>query len=368
MTQPNQPLTIAIDAMGGDHAPEEIVKGALQGVKEHGVKVQLCGPEALVQAELDKYPGYDRSMVEVVHCEEVIEMHESPATAIRRKKKASIVVTAKQVKQGLADAMVAAGSTGAAMAASLLYIGRIEGIDRPAIAVFLPSLGKPTLLLDAGANADCIPEMLLQFAHMGSVFMESVYGIAEPTIGILNIGEELGKGNSLANASFNLISKESTLNFKGNMEGNDLFKGTFDVAVCDGFVGNVALKSAEGVSKMLLGSIKGELGRNIKAKAGALLAKSALQKAKAKVDPHEYGGALLLGINGICVIGHGSSDAYAIQNAIRVAKQGVEAHVLSKIGGAVLAEQLSPESASDSFSSDTSSKTQKTVNTESSVS
>lgn len=364
MTELKQPLTIAIDAMGGDHAPTEIVKGALQGVVTYGVKVQLCGPQAVIQAELDKH-SYNPAMVDIIHCDEVIEMHESPATAIRRKKKASVVVTAKQVKQGLADAMVAAGSTGAAMAASLLYIGRIQGIDRPAIAVFLPSLTKPTLLLDAGANADCIPEMLLQFAHMGSVFMESVYGIAKPTVGILNIGEELGKGNSLANAAFHLIEHSAGLHFIGNIEGNDLFKGNCDVAVCDGFVGNVALKSAEGVSRMLLQSIKGELTQSIKAKAGGLLAKSALKKAKAKVDPHEYGGALLLGINGICVIGHGSSDAYAIQNAIRVAKQAVETHVLSKIGGAVLAEQLSHHSTEESENAP--HHLTQTVNTESSV-
>lgn len=334
MTDTKQAFTIAIDAMGGDFAPSEIVKGSVQGAETYRVKVQLCGPKSRIEPELKGFSDKQLARVEVIHCDEVIEMDESPATAIRRKKNASIVVTAKQVKLGLADAMVAAGSTGAAMAASLLYIGRIPGIDRPAIGVALPTLAnEPCLLLDAGANADCIPEMLLQFAHMGSVFMENVYNVAEPKVGILNIGEELGKGNSLANAAYDLIEKAGGLNFIGNVEGNDLFKGTCHVAVCDGFVGNVALKSAEGVSKMLLSSIRSELGSSIKAKAGALLAKSALKAAKAKVDPHEYGGALLLGINGICVIGHGSSDAYAIQNAIRVAKQAVETRVLDKISG-----------------------------------
>lgn len=349
MTDTTQRFTIAIDAMGGDFAPSEIVKGAVEGAQIYDVHIQLCGPSDKIEAELASFSAKERTRIEVIHCDEVIEMDESPATAIRRKKNASIVVTAKQVKQGHAHAMVAAGSTGAAMAASLLYIGRVPGIDRPAIGVALPTLSNdPCLLLDAGANADCIPEMLLQFAQMGNVFMENVYGIPHPKVGILNIGEELGKGNSLANTAYDLIKRESGLNFIGNVEGNDLFKGTCHVAVCDGFVGNVALKSAEGVSKMLLTSIKEELSSSIKAKAGALLAKSALKAAKAKVDPHEYGGALLLGINGICVIGHGSSDSYAIQNAIRVAKQAVETRVLDKISGMPHSESLGSSSSSES--------------------
>lgn len=331
---PSKNITIAIDAMGGDFAPAEIVKGAVDAARAHQVSILLVGSEQIVQPELAKY-NTDGLSISIQHAAEVIEMGESPATAIRKKKKSSIVLTAKAVKQGMADGMVAAGSTGAAMAAALLNIGRIPGVDRPAIGVVLPSTGTPTLLLDAGANADCIPEMLLQFARMGSVYMGNVFNIPEPSIGILNIGEELGKGNALVNTTYDLLKNDTHLNFYGNIEGNDLFKGTTDVAVCDGFVGNVALKSAEGVSKMLLTHIRAELGSTVKAMAGAVLAKSALKRAKANVDPSEYGGALLLGINGICVIGHGSSDAHAVVNAVRVAKEAIIKDVLGKMAGAI---------------------------------
>ncbi len=343
-------ITIAIDAMGGDFAPAEIVKGAVEGARTHNVQILLVGPEEIVSPELAKH---DTSGLNITlrHADEVIEMGESPATAIRKKKKSSIVLTAKAVKQGDAQGMVAAGSTGAAMAAALLNIGRVPGVDRPAIGVVLPSTGKPCLLLDVGANADCIPEMLLQFARMGSVYMGSVFNIENPSVGIVNIGEELGKGNTLVNTAYELL-KGSSLNFYGNIEGNDLFKGTTDVAVCDGFVGNVALKSAEGVSKMLLTHIKAELNSTVKAMAGAVLAKSALKRAKANVDPSEYGGALLLGINGICVIGHGSSDATAVVSAIRVAKEAIKKDVLGKMAGAIA--DLDTETTSDTPSSDTS--------------
>ncbi|MFN8615209.1 MAG: phosphate acyltransferase PlsX [Vampirovibrionales bacterium] len=332
MTRPTS-VTVAVDAMGGDFAPQAIVQGALDGSRRFGCTVLLVGPQAVVEAELAT-ANTQGAHYQVVDAPDIIGMGDSPATAIRRKKNASIVVTAKLVKEGRAQAMVAAGSTGAAMAAALLYIGRIPGVDRPAIGVVLPSTGAPTLLLDAGANADCIPEMLLQFGQMGSVFMHNVYGVAQPRVGILNIGEELGKGNAMVNAAFELLSHDAQLHFVGNVEGNDLFKGTCDVAVCDGFVGNVALKSAEGIAKMLMSTLKEELTGDLKSKAGALLAKSALKRVKAKVDPHEYGGALLLGINGICVIGHGSSNAYAVENAVRVAVQAVESNVLAKMSAA----------------------------------
>ena len=326
----SRPMTIAVDAMGGDFAPKEIIRGALDGSRRYGVKVLLVGPTEAIEHELAS-ANTRGAVFEIIDAPDVIGMGESPATAIRRKKNASIVVAARLVKERTADAMTAAGSTGAAMAAALLYIGRIPGIDRPAIGVVLPSSAANTLLLDAGANADCIPEMLLQFGQMGSVFMQNVYGVSHPRVGILNIGEELGKGNSMVNAAFELLKHEPHLNFIGNVEGNDLFKGTCDVAVCDGFVGNVALKSAEGLGKMLMHTLKKEFTSNLKSQAGALLAQGALRRSKAKVDPSEHGGALLLGINGICVIGHGSSDAYAVENAIRVAKQAVDSDVLRKM-------------------------------------
>ncbi len=326
---------IAIDAMGGDYAPEEIVKGAVIGARQYGVKILLVGLPDVVRRELDRYDteGLD---IGIVPATEVIEMGEAPANAIRKKRDSSVSVTARLVRDGEAQAMIAAGSTGAAMAAATLIIGRLHGVDRPAIGVVLPSMESPCMLLDAGANADCIPEMLLQFARMGSTFMQCVLQIENPRVGILNIGEELGKGNTLVNAAFELMEHDSSLNFVGNIEGNNLFLGGVDVAVCDGFVGNVALKSAEGVSKMLLKNIKQELNSGIIAKTGALLARDALMQAKKKVDPGEHGGALLLGIKGVCVIGHGSSDANAIKNAIRVAKDAVQTDILGKIGGRIL--------------------------------
>lgn len=335
--------TIAIDVMGGDYAPTEIIKGALAGASIHHCHVLLVGPPQTIRDEIARLDKVDPSSYTIVEANDVIGMGDSPATAIRRKKDASIVVTARQVKEGNAHAMVAAGSTGAAMAAALLYIGRLPGVDRPAIAVMLPSLEKPSLLLDAGANADCIPEMLLQFGQMGHVFMEHVYGVANPTIGLMNIGEELGKGNTLVNAAYELLEREGQLNFIGNVEGHDLFKGTADVVVCDGFAGNIALKSAEGVAKMLLKAIKAELHSSLQAKAGALLAKSALTRAKDKVDPHEYGGALLLGINGVCVISHGASNDHAIVNAIRVAKEAIDGDVLGKMATMLQSESSSSQ-------------------------
>ena len=222
------------------------------------------------------------------------------------------------------------------MAAALLSIGRLHGIDRPAIGVVLPALGEQAcLLLDAGANADCIPEMLWQFARMGHTYMQQAHTIDRPRVGVLNIGEELGKGNTLANAAYKLLEADPSLNFVGNVEANDMFLGRVDVAVCDGFVGNVALKSAEGVCKMLLTNVRDELNGSLKAKAGALLARTALRSARRKVDPSEHGGALLLGIKGICVIAHGSSDAGAITNAIRVAVQAVKTDVLGKMASQV---------------------------------
>jgi len=232
--------------------------------------------------------------------------------------------------------MIAAGSTGAAMASAVFNIGRIEGIDRPAIGVVLPTAESPCMLIDAGANADCIPEMLLQFAKMGGVFMKNVYGVDDPRVGLLNIGEETGKGNAFVNSAFKLLEQDSSIRFVGNIEGKEMFMGHADVAVCDGFTGNIALKSAEGVLKLLFHYLKDELTRTIKTKAGAFLARSAFRRTRKKVDPEEHGGALLLGVQGICVIGHGGSSANAIKNAVRVAKNAIETDVLGKIGTQVL--------------------------------
>jgi glycerol-3-phosphate acyltransferase PlsX len=326
-----QSIRIAVDAMGGDYAPHEIVKGAVAGARSQKVGILLVGqPDAIEKelAELDTN-GLD---LQVVPATEVIEMGESPATALRKKRNASVIVTAKCVARGEAQGMVAAGSTGAAMGSALLNIGRIDGIDRPAIGVTLPSLGHPCMLIDAGANSECIPEMLLQFGRMGSVFMHNVYNVPNPRVGLLTIGEEVGKGNSFVNEAYKLLEHDHTVNFIGNVEGRDLFLGNCEVAVCDGFTGNVALKSAEGVSKMLKTLLKQEFTKNIANQAIAMLVKPILSNVLNRVDPEEFGGALLLGIKGICVISHGGSHARGIENAVRVAREAVERDVLGKIG------------------------------------
>lgn len=324
-------VKVAVDAMGGDYAPEEIVKGAVLAAREDNTPVLLVGQVDKVQAELAKYDinGLD---IEIVRADEVIEMGESPGTALRKKKNASIIVTVQQVAEGRAQALVAAGSTGAAMAASLFGLGRLPNIERPAIAVQLPTMKKPVLLLDGGANSECDPEMLHQFAIMGSAFSSSVLGNKNPRIGILNIGEEAGKGNPLAQATYKILDrKRDVINFIGNIEGREMFMGVCDVVVCDGFVGNVTLKVTEGVAKMVFNLFKSEVNKSLLVKLGALIAKPALMGMKKRTDPDEYGGALLLGIKGTTVISHGSSKAKAIKNAIRLAKESVEKDVNGKI-------------------------------------
>lgn len=330
----NQPIRIAVDAMGGDYAPSEIVAGAVQGARLHQVGLLLVGQPEAIEAELRRYDtaGLD---IRVVPANDIIAMDESPAVALRRKKDASIVVTAKCVKTGEAQGMVAAGSTGAAMGAALLYIGRIPGISRPAIGVVLPSSSTPCLLLDAGANADCTPDMLVQFAVMGNIYMQTVQGIAKPRVALLNIGEESGKGNEFAHTAFQLLEADGRFQFTGNVEGKELFSGVADIAVTDGFTGNVALKSAEGVMKMFGAVIKREMTSSLRTKMGYVLAEPAFKASIKRVDPEEFGGALLLGINGVCVISHGGSHARGICNAIRVAKESIVADVLGQISNQI---------------------------------
>ena len=324
-------VRVAVDAMGGDYAPEKIVKGAVLAAQEYGISVQLVGQLDLISAELNKYDtkGLD---IELVRADEVIGMEEAPGSALRKKKNASIIVAVEQIVNGRAQAVVAAGSTGAAMASCLFGLGRLPNIDRPAIAVLLPTMEKPVLMLDAGANSACEPEMLYQFAIMGSSFSSAVLGVKNPRVGILNIGEESGKGNELVKQTYKILEKKRDhLNFIGNIEGREMYMGICDVVVCDGFVGNVALKVTEGVAKMVFQLFKNEINKSILAKIGALIAKPALMGMKKRTDSSEYGGALLLGIKGICVIAHGSSDAYAIKNAVKVARDSVEKDVNGKI-------------------------------------
>jgi glycerol-3-phosphate acyltransferase PlsX len=324
-------VRVAVDAMGGDFAPQEIVKGAVLAARDYNTPINLVGMPDKITAELAKYDtkGLD---IQIIKADEVIEMDESPGTALRKKKNASIVVAVDQVAKGHAQAIVAAGSTGAAMAASLFGLGRLPKIDRPAIAVVLPTMDKPVIMLDAGANSTCEPEMLYQFAIMGSAFSSSVLGVKNPRVGVLNIGGESGKGNQLAQQTYKILEeKHNHLNFIGNVEGREMYMGICDVVVCDGFVGNVTLKVTEGVAKMVFQLFKTEVNKSILAKIGAFIAKPALLGLRKRTDPDEYGGALLLGIKGTCVISHGSSKAKAIKNAIRVARESVEKDVNGKI-------------------------------------
>lgn len=322
--------TIAVDAMGGDHAPAEIVAGAVRAQAELGVKVLLVGDPDQVQTSL-KHHGAATDL-EIVPAEGVVEMHEEPLTGIRRKPKASINVSMQLVKEGRADAVVSAGHSGAAMAAALLRLGRLPGIDRPAIGAVLPTMmSKPVLVLDVGANVDCRPKFLEQFAVMGSVYSQYVLGISEPKVGLLNIGEESSKGNDLAVRTHQMLQENRQIAFIGNAEGRDVLSGQFDVVVCDGFVGNVLLKFAEAVGEIMLQILREELPQGINGKLGTAILRPNLRRIKQRVDHAEHGGALLLGVAGICIISHGSSQAPSIFNAIRMAKDAVDHAVLERI-------------------------------------
>ncbi|MBE3585194.1 phosphate acyltransferase PlsX [Desulfofundulus thermocisternus] len=321
-------MKIAVDAMGGDHAPGEIVRGAVEAAREYRQKIILVGDQEKIMLELGQSPP---EQIEVFHAPEVIAMGEHPAVAVRKKKQSSIVQAVRLVREGEAVAVVSAGSTGAAMAASLLGLGRIQGIDRPAIASILPRNGGATLLIDAGANVDCKPQHLLQFAIMGSLYAEKILGIPSPRVGLLNVGEEETKGNELTLAALPLLRQAENINFTGNVEGRDIFAGTVDVVVCDGFVGNIVLKAGEGLAIALLKMIKEEVTRSWLAKMGTALATSVFRCFEKRIDYAEYGGAPLLGVNGVSIICHGSSTARAIKNAIKRAREAVEAGLVDAI-------------------------------------
>lgn len=274
--------------------------------------------------------------IKVTHASEIIEMGEAPGQAIRKKKNSSIVLTVNSVATGSSDALVAAGSTGAAMASSLFGLGRIPGIDRPAIAVTLPTMKKPIVIIDGGANSNCTPQMLKQFAIMGQTFSKNVLGIENPRVGVLNIGEEAGKGNELAQQTYNLLEEEKEkFNFMGNVEGRELFLNVCDVVVCDGFAGNVVLKVTEGTSSLLFKMIKSEFKSDFLGMLIGILAKPFMKRIYEKINYEEFGGCLLLGVKGITVISHGRSRAYAIKNAVRVAKEAVETGVNRKISESI---------------------------------
>ena len=320
-------VRIAVDAMGGDNAPAAIVEGVVNAVNHNrDLEVTLVGPEDVVRPLLPA--GVER--ITVLHATEVIEGEDDPLVAIRKKRKATMLVALDLLKEGKVDAAVSAGNTGAFMSGALFYTGRIKGIQRPALAPLLPTLTGVAMLIDCGANADCKPEFLLQFAQMGSVYMEQVMGVKNPRIGLLNNGAEEDKGSAMHKAAHQLL-KGSALNFRGNVEGRDALDGNVDVIVSDGFTGNVFLKSAEGISMFLFTLMKEQFGKSLKRKIGAALLYSGLRAVKHKLDYTEYGGSLLLGIDGVVVKAHGSSNAKAFESALRQAMDAVKKDVVGTI-------------------------------------
>lgn len=331
-------VTLAVDAMGGDDAPHVVLEGVAAALdSDEQLKIMLCGPSEVV----DEFANcYERC--EAVPCTEVISMGEHPAQAVRKKKDSSIVRGCQLVRDGLADGFFSAGSTGACLAAATLIMGRISGIKRPALIQVLPSYHKPTLLVDVGANADCKPEYLVQFAQMGSIYMNKLMDVEDPSVGLLNLGSEESKGSEGVQKAYELL--RSTLpSFKGNCEPGDLTDGAFDVVVTDGFTGNICLKTIEGTSKMLFRYIKDAFMQGSLAKIGAALVKGSLKSLKSKLSPDAYGGTPLLGVKGICIIGHGSSNPTAIKNGIREGVRAVQAGVVEVIESSAKDISSSPE-------------------------
>ncbi|MBV9303847.1 MAG: phosphate acyltransferase PlsX [Acidobacteriaceae bacterium] len=325
-------VTIALDAMGSDHFPKPEVEGALQAAKAFGVKVILVGREDIVCRELDRHPGWKALPIEFRHASQQITMEETAGKAVRAKKDSSIRVSSRLVREGVAQGLVSAGNTGAVMATAKLVQGMLPGVDRPALASAFPTLGgTPAVMIDVGANVDCSPKMLAQFAVMGNIYSRVIFRTREPRVGLLSIGEEEHKGNALTHESLPLLKSLKHLNFIGNVEGRDVYTGFVDVIVCDGFVGNVALKVSEGLVDVVRQLLKQSLKTSITRKVGAYLAQGAFNEFKKRVDYSEYGGAPLLGLNGICVICHGRSNAKAIKNAIRVAKEFAEGKINERI-------------------------------------
>ncbi|MEA5564191.1 phosphate acyltransferase PlsX [Anabaena sp. UHCC 0399] len=324
-------VRIAIDAMGGDHAPGEIVTGAVRASEELGVKVLLVGDPQKIKAALP--PKTNLEGVEIIPAEDAIAMDEEPLNAVRRKRKASINVAMDLVKQQKADAVFSAGHSGAAMASALLRLGRLPGVDRPAIGTVFPTIkaGKPVLILDVGANVDCRPKFLEQFAVIGSIYSQYVLGTDEPKVGLLNIGEEETKGNELALRTHELLRENPYISFIGNAEGRDVLSGEFDVIVCDGFVGNILLKFAEAIGGVILQILREELPQGLHGQIGTAILRPNLKRIKQRMDHAEHGGALLLGVSGVCLIGHGSSQAPSVFNAIRMAKEAVDNKVMQQL-------------------------------------
>jgi len=331
------PSVIALDAMGSDRAPKPEVEGAIHAARNYGVRVLLVGQESTIRAELDRHPAASRLPIEIVHASEVISMEDKAVQAVRAKRDSSLRVGLRLVREGQAAGFVTAGNTGAAMATAKMVLGALKGVDRPALAAVFPTApGTAAILLDVGANVDCKPHNLEQFAVMGEIYFRSMFGEPKfgagrrPRVGLLSIGEEESKGNELTRESFQLL-KRLSLNFIGNVEGRDLFSGHVDVIVADGFVGNVALKISEGVANLVRTVLKESLKTTITRQVGYMLSRSAFSDFKKRIDHTEYGGAPLLGVKGVCIITHGSSNANAIKNAVRVAAEFAERNINESI-------------------------------------
>ncbi len=322
-------VKVVVDAMGGDHAPKAVVAGVVDALKKFDCFVYLVGQSDKIKQELAR-TKHDASRLEVVHADEVVEMNESPATAIRKKRNSSINIGIQLLKDKKADAFFSAGNTGAVVCAGTLKLGMLENIERPGIAIVMPNLKGVSLIIDAGANIDPKPIHLVQYGIMGSAYFEQILGKKNPSVGLLNVGEEESKGTDFVKETYQLL-EQSPVNFIGNVEGKDIFSGHCDIIVCDGFVGNVALKVSESMADTITFFLKQELNSTIWGKLGFLLAKQSFRNFKKKIDYSEYGGAPLLGVDGVIIIGHGRSNAKAVMNAIRFAKEEVERNINQNI-------------------------------------
>jgi len=324
-------VTIAVDAMGGDHAPEAEVDGAIRAARAYPVQVILVGREEVIRKELARHDGWRTLAIETVHASEIVTMEDSAAKAVRAKRDSSIRVASRLVRDGMAQGFVSAGNTGAIMATAKMTQGMVHGVDRPALASVFPTVkGTAAVMMDVGANVDCTPQMLAQFAVMGEIYSRVIFGNDNPRVGLLSIGEEEHKGNDLTRTATPLL-KTLPLRFIGNVEGRDLYSGKADVIVCDGFIGNVALKVSEGLVEVIRKILEQALQETIARKMGYLLARRAFADFRRRLDYSEYGGAPLLGVKGVCIICHGRSNANAIKNAVRIAAQYADARINQRI-------------------------------------
>ncbi|MCL4416518.1 MAG: phosphate acyltransferase PlsX [Actinobacteria bacterium] len=322
--------SVIIDAMGGDYAPMEILKGAYDAYLRYNTSIILVGSKDKIKKNASDL-NIDLNVFKIIDARQEVLMNDHPGDVVKNKKESSIFIGTKLLSENRNRAFISAGNTGAVMACSLFNVKRLEGVLRPAIAIIIPLAENPIVLIDAGANADCKPQYLKQFAFMGKIFSQKILNIGNPKVGLINVGSEEGKGNELSIKSFDLLKEFKEINFQGNIEGRDLFNGSVDVAVCDGFTGNILLKSIEGMAELFFSEIKQVLTANFKFKVCAAILKEPFKNMKKKFDYEEYGGAFLIGINGIVIIAHGSSKAKAITNAVRVAIEGQKGNIVENI-------------------------------------